>query len=302
LLGNSIGAAAKFGIFAQNSNVLIENNVIVNSGNGGVAIYESSEAGNNSIVRGNTIGQTSATLGGTGPYGNAISVYLSDYVMVANNTIYDSAFSAIRYNQSSFGQILGNNCYGSTATGIVIEAPGPDGSYSGGIIANNIVDTAGEGIGVGNTPGHRVVISNNQVSNMVVQEVVPGLMSTGRGIGGESDILVSGNQIENTADWAIVLLPFTIDGTWTIAQAENNMIKTCAGGIAFLQSNSDTAIFIGGNTIYNYTETSKYAAIVACTYDGGTGDISRVSGSTDLGNATSSGYSNVKLLLNYSFT
>jgi uncharacterized secreted repeat protein (TIGR03808 family) len=302
LVGNDVGAAAKFGIFLENSAALIENNSVINSGNGGIVINESSETGNNSIVKGNTVGQTGATLGGTGQWGNAISVFMSDYVMVANNTIYGSAFSAIRYNQSSFGQILGNNCYGSTATGIVIEAPGPEGSYSGGIIANNVIDTAGEGIGVGNTPGHRVIISNNQVSNIVVQEVVPGLMSTGRGIGGESDILVSGNQLENIADWAIALLPFTISGTWTIAQAENNMIKTCAGGIAFLQSNSDTAIFIGGNTIYNYTETTQYAAIVACTYDGGTGVISRVSGSTDLGNATSSGFSNVKLLLNYSFT
>lgn len=302
LVGNTINAAAKFGIYSSNSNAQILNNRVTNCGNGGIAIYESSETGNGSIVTGNTIAQTGATSGGTGQWGNAISVFMADYVIVANNFIYDSAFSAIRYNNSSFGQILGNSCNSSGETAIVIEAPDPGGSFTGGIISNNIVDTAGGGIGVGNTPGHRVVISNNQVSNTTIHEVVPGYYSAGRGIGVESDCLVVGNQLENIAEWAITLLPFPIEGTWTIAQAENNMIKTCAGGIGFLQTNSDTALFIGGNTIYNYTETSQFAAIVACTFDGGTGVVSRVPGSTDLGNATSSGFSNVQLLLNYSFT
>ena len=83
----------------------------------------------------------------------------------------------------------------------------------------------------------------------------------------------------------------------------NNTIKNCAGGIGFYQADTTYGrVFIGGNVVNSFTTTSKYAAIVPITYNGVTGEISKVSGATDLGNATTSGFANVKLLLNYSFT
>ena len=301
IIDNSIGSAAKFAVYVYNSNIFAENNLINESGNGGIFLSQSSERGNTSIITGNTISNTGATFGGTGQWGNAIFVYLCDLVTVANNQIYDTALSAIRFNQSSFGQILGNTCYNGGDTAIFVEAPAEGASFNGGVISNNIIDTAGGGIIVTNPPAHRVVVSGNQVSNITANEPVSGYYSSGVGIIAECDVLVVGNQLDTIAVWAIALIPFGIGSTKCIGQAENNMIKNCAGGIAFVQGNTNTAFFIGGNTIYNYTNTSQFAAIVDCTYNGSTGVITRVSGSTDLGNATSSGFSNVVLLLNYSF-
>lgn len=307
ITNNLVGAAAMYGIFSIDSatgGVTFENNSVMQSGNGGILVWRSSASGDNSQIIRNTIGQTGADLGGTGQYGNAINLFRADFVIIADNSIYGSTFSAIRLNSSSYCQVLGNNSYGSGENAIWFEAPGSGDNYSGGVAANNIIDTTGGGVFVANTTngGHRVVVSNNQVTNVVVQTVITGYQSTGRAMQGEGDVLFVGNQIDGVADWAITLIPFAIGTTKTIGQAENNMIKNCAGGIGFVKDNTNTALFIGGNTIYNFTTTTKYAAIVACSYNGSTGAVSKLSGATDLGNATSSGFSNVKLLLNYSFT
>jgi len=300
ILENSIGGSSAFGFFSRDSQFLIQGNSIISSGNGGIYIFRSTQGSDSSQVIGNVVGQTGANLGGTGQFGNAIVAYLADYVVVANNIVYSSTFSAIRFNGSSHGQIIGNTCYGSGEVAIWMEAPG--GSFVGGVISNNIVELAGGGINVANFPGRRVVVSNNQISNIVIQEVLPGYMSVGRAIGVESDVLVTGNLIENVADWAIAMTPFADGGVKSIAQAENNMIRNCGGGIAFVQDAPDIAVLIGGNTVYNFTTTAKFAAIVPAYYNGATGSVDKVPGATDLGNATSSGFANVKLFTNYSFT
>lgn len=296
ITGCSIGASYGFGIFSLDSKFLIQGNSVVSSGNGGIYVWRSTHGSDGTHIIGNLIGQTGAALGGTGEFGNAVVAFLADYVIVANNEIYNSTFSAIRFNGASYGQIIGNTCYGSGECAIWMEG----GTYEGGIISNNVVNQGGGGINVANYPGHRVIVSNNQISNMVAQTVIPGYTVEGRGITAESDVLIVGNLLENINEWAIAMIPFADGGVKSICQAENNMIRNCGGGIAF-QNQDDTVIMIGGNTIYNYTTTSKFAAIVAASYDGA-GNVSKLPGATDLGNTTSSGFANVKLFLNYSFT
>jgi uncharacterized secreted repeat protein (TIGR03808 family) len=298
---NNITGSAMFGINSLNSTMLIEGNSVIGSGNGGIFVHRLSQGSDDSIVTGNTVGQTSANLGGLGQYGNAISAYLADYVSVSNNKIYISTFSAVRFNQSNYGQILGNNCYSCGEVALWMEAPGPGTTFTGGIISDNVVNTAGGGITVANS-AQMVIVSKNQIANIVVQTVIPGYQSAGQGIvAGISDVLIVGNQIENVATWGIVLVPFAIGSAIATAQAESNLLKNCTGGIGFVQGNTNTAFFIGGNTINNYTSNSTYAAVVDCSYNGVTGAVTRIPGSTDLGNATSSGFSNVQLLLNYAF-
>jgi len=288
------------GIYCLDSKFVIEANSVIGSGNGGIQVYRSSSGSDNSIVTGNTVGQTGATLGGTGQYGNGIGVFQADYVVVSNNTIYGSTFAAIRFNSSNHGHVLGNSCYGSGEMGIWMESPGA--SFFGGIVADNIIENAGGGINIANYPGRFVTVANNQVTNIVVQTVIPGYESAGRGIAAQTgDVLLTGNQIENVADWGITLIPFSNGGATTTGQAESNMMRNCTGGIGFVQSNENTALMVGGNTINNYTSSSQYGAIVACSYDGTTGSVTRLPGATDLGNATSSGFDNVVLLLNYSY-
>jgi hypothetical protein len=80
------------------------------------------------------------------------------------------------------------------------------------------------------------------------------------------------------------------------------MLKSCAGGIGFYQADTTYGrMMIGGNMIYDYSSAAKFGAIVPITYNGATYEVTRVPGSTDLGNAMSSGFANVVLLRNFSF-
>ena len=296
---NTIGASGTAGIFALDSKFVFDSNLVIDSANGGILVWRSSLARDDSIVVGNTIMRTRADRGGTGPWGNGVNVFRAGFVSVTNNTIADCALSAIRFNEADSGRALGNTCTRSGEVAIWMESPG--GSFEGGIIGNNIIDHAGGGIDVSNFPGHRVVVSNNQVSNIVVQDVTPGYRSVGRGIAAETgDVLVVGNQLENVADWGITLIPFSGRNGKTIAQA-TGMLKNCAGGIGFVKDNPNTAVFIGGNTIHQAKSDAKFAAIAAYAFDGRDGSVTRLPGAADLGNATASGFANVALQPNFSF-
>lgn len=312
IVNNYINNNAQTGIFVIDGAYLIEDNHVDSSGNGSIRVWNSSISGNNSIVRNNNISNTGST-SGDGQNGNAINVFQANFVTIISNTIYNSAFSAIRLNASSNCQIIGNNSYSCNETAIFVEAPGAGDQYVGAVIDGNIIDICGTGISVTNVNqgGRRAVITSNQVTNVTNNTITyPGgsYQTQGRGINGEADCLIANNIVERTADWAIFIFPTNLNtgvlGTIDIiGQVENNMIKNCPGGIAFYKDDTTYGrMIIGGNTIYAYTTTTKYAAIVPVSYDGSMGSVDKLSGATDLGNATSSGFSNVVLYQNFSFT
>ncbi len=301
------GDFAIYSIDASNGGMIIDNNRISYAGNNGIYIQRSSASGDQSIVSNNLIGFTSANSGGTGPYGNGVIVYLADFVKVTGNMIYTSAFSAIRFNGSSYGEITGNRCYNSSEFAIRVEAAQANTPFFGGIVANNIVNIAGAGISVSNSNNgaRETIISGNQIYTCT-NNAIGGYQTWGTGIFAEADVVVTSNIVDNCADWGIVIYPTNngVFGAQKIsAQAMNNTIKNCAGGVGFYQADTTYGrVFVGGNVVNNFTTTTKYAAIVPITYNGATGEVSKVAGTPDLGNATSSGFTNVKLLLNYSFT
>ncbi|MEW6642966.1 MAG: TIGR03808 family TAT-translocated repetitive protein [Pseudomonadota bacterium] len=305
----TVSQPAQFGIYSVDNNggLLIDNNRVLYAGNNGIYIQRSSASGDQSIISNNLIGFTSANAGGTGPYGNGVIVYLSDFVKVQGNMIYSSAFSAIRFNGSSFAEVTGNQCYSSSEVAIRIEAAQSNTPFFGGIVANNIVDTAGTGISISNSNNgaRETIITGNQVYSCS-NNSFPGYQTWGTGIWAEADVVVNDNIVDNCADWGIVIYPTNNGslGTQKIsAQAMNNTIKNCSGGIGFYQADTTYGrAFVGGNVVNGFTTTAKYAAIVPITYNGATGEVKKVTGTPDLGNATTSGFANVKLLLNYSFT
>lgn len=314
LFQNSVEGSAETGIHsidAGGDGVIIEGNKVRWSGNNGIQVFRSSIGGDSSIITMNTIGNTSANSGGTGPNGNAITVFRANYVTVSENKIFSSAFSAIRLNSSGGSQVLGNQSWSCQETAIWVEAPGEGDVYQGGVVANNVVDVCGNGIAVTNVNngGRRVVVSGNQVTNATNNTITyegGSYQTWGRGIEGDGDALIVGNQIENTDDYGIFLFPTNIGGGLgpidIITMAEANMLKNCTGGIGFYKDDATYGrLLIGGNVVYNYSSASKYGAIVPVSYNASTGEVTRISGSTDLGNATSSSFTNVKLLLNYSF-
>lgn len=288
--------------------------MVTYSGNNGIYIFRTSKGSDQSVISNNQIGFTSANRGGTGPYGNAIIVYNADYVKIINNMIYTSAFSSIRANGSSNIIVDGNTSYNSKDVSIYIEAPSAEGYWYGVIVSNNRINVCGSGINATNSNygSHWIQITGNQISNCSINEIPysGGTYTTnGRGIYCESDGLIANNQIDTTAEWGIYIGPENNGSIGTqkvIGQVENNMIKNCPGGIAFLQTatlngNLIGRLFIGGNTVYNYTTNTQFAAIASASYNGATGVVSKVSGATDLGNATSSGFTNVILTRNFSF-
>ncbi|UTD26742.1 TIGR03808 family TAT-translocated repetitive protein [Bradyrhizobium sp. WD16] len=312
--GNQIFGSKKYAVLNHDASnvVFIDRNVVTYSSDNGICVVRSSAGSDQGVISNNQIGFTSALSGGSGENGNAILVVNANYVKVIDNMTYNSAFSGIRANASSNAVISGNQCYGSGESAIYVEAPAAGTSWVGGVISSNRVETCGVGIVAANSNngGRWISITGNQVSNCTNNTITyPGgsYQTWGRAIYAEADCLVANNQVAAATDWGIYVFAVNYNGIFgaekVLAQVENNNVRNCAGGIGFYQADTThTRVLIGGNMISGYTTTSRYAAIVAATYNGVTNEITKVAGAPDLGNATTSGYSNVVLLPNWSFT
>ena len=199
-----ISGAGEYGILAVDSSGLsVTGNVLEDCGNGGILIHRSAKGSDGTIVSGNRITGTGASLGGTGQYGNAINLFRADNVIVSGNHISDSAFSAIRANSASNAQIVNNQCLGSGETAIYAEF-----NFEGAIISGNIIDGAANGISVVNfnEGGRLATVVNNIVRNLrlvgpyVLDEAIFGV-----GISVEADTVVSGNAVEDAPLWGLAV-------------------------------------------------------------------------------------------------
>jgi uncharacterized secreted repeat protein (TIGR03808 family) len=141
-----------------------------------------------------------ADAGGTGQNGNSINIFRTNNVVVSNNIINDSAFTAIRGNSASNLQISGNNCTGSGETAIYSEF-----AFEGAVVADNLVDGAANGISMVNfdSGGRLGTCSGNVVRNLSTKGPYPGTF--GVGISVEADISVTGNVVENAPLYGIQL-------------------------------------------------------------------------------------------------
>jgi uncharacterized secreted repeat protein (TIGR03808 family) len=309
---NIVESARDCGVCSSNAatnGVIIDANNISNSGNTGIRLTRDRLETDRSSIINNTVSVTTAAAGGNGANGNGINVYRAGNVTISGNKISDSAFSAIRLNASSGSQVIGNYCFSSREVALYVEAPGEGEPFLGGVVADNIIDDCGTGISIANTNngGRRVVVSGNQITHAVNRTVTyPGgsYQTFGRGIEADGDVIVTHNQLESIADWGILAHAsnYGVGKATMMVLITDNMIKTCGGGIAF--HNEDFTygrIMIGGNMIDAFTTTAQYAAIVPVDWNGATGIATKISGTADLGNATSSGFANVKLLPNFSF-
>lgn len=307
-----VDSAGDCGLCSSNAaatGVVIEANKVKNSGNTGIRVIRDNLETDRSAILNNTVDATKAIAGGNGANGNGINVYRAGNVTISGNKVSNSAFSAIRLNASSGSHVIGNYCHSSYEVALYVEAPGEREPFHGGIVADNIIDDCGAGISIANTNngGRRIVVSGNQITHAVNHTVTyPGgsYQTFGRGIEADGDVIVTRNQIESVADWAILAHASNYGvGTATMmVLITDNMIKTCGGGIAFHNEDATYGrIMIGGNMIDAFTTTAQYAAIVPVDWNGATGIATKITNTPDLGNASSSGFANVKLLPNFSF-
>jgi uncharacterized secreted repeat protein (TIGR03808 family) len=247
---NSFNDLEEAGIRAVESTGLsITDNTVEDCGNAGILVIRWSAGEDGTIVTGNRVRRIAAKAGGTGQNGNGINVFRAHGVTVANNSITDCAFTAVRANSANNVQITGNNCRGSGEVGIYSEF-----SFEGAIIANNIVDGAATGICVVNfNEGGRIAaVTGNIVRNLTgvgpYQHEPPGF---GIGIAIEADVAATGNVIDGAPLYGMSLGfgPYLRD-----VAATGNVIRGAPVGVAVTVVEGAGSAVISDNLISGATE------------------------------------------------
>ena len=262
------GGAAVYSVGA--TGLRIANNDIADCADGGLLIHRWQAEPDGSLVTGNRIVRIGARSGGTGQNGNGINIFRAGNVLVANNSIQDCAFSAIRSNSGSDVQIVGNQCFRSGETAIYSEF-----AFEGAIVANNLVDGAANGISVANFDqgGRLATVSGNIVRNLTTvgpyETQPPGF---GTGIAAEADTAITGNVIEGAplfgvlAGWGPYLRNVLVTG---------NLIRDGAVGVAVSVAEGARTAVIANNLL----QGQKRGAVVGYRWqEPVTGDLARRSG------------------------
>ena len=248
------GADGLAGLYAVNSTGLaVQDNHVTDCSNGGILVHRWSVGADNTIVANNRIERIAARNGGTGQRGNGINLFRANGVMVTNNHITDSAFSAIRANSTSNAQILGNTCLRSGETAIYSEF-----AFQGSLIANNIVDGGTMGISIANfnEGGRLAICANNLIRNLKTEGPYPAeVAGFGIGIFAEADTSVTGNVIEGAPKYGIGLGwgPYLRN-----VIAANNIIRQVGEGIAVSVVKGAGKTSITGNMI----DRAKHGGII----------------------------------------
>jgi uncharacterized secreted repeat protein (TIGR03808 family) len=265
---NRIVKAADAGIQAiESRGMSIVDNLVSDSGNGGILVHRWTEGDDGTIVMGNRVERTGATNGGTGQNGNGVNVFRAHGVIVANNSITDSAFTAVRANSSNNVQITGNTCIRCGEVGIYSEF-----SFAGALIANNIVDRAATGISVANfNEGGRIaVVSGNIVRDLTgTGPYSDDISSFGIGIAVEADASVTGNVIDGAprSGMALGWGPYLRD-----VAATGNVIRRAPIGIAVSVVEGSGSAVVNNNMI---SGADKGAIVGMRWRDRVSGDLAR---------------------------
>jgi uncharacterized secreted repeat protein (TIGR03808 family) len=253
----TIANAVKVALFfLDGSALIITSNVIRDSGNGGILIWQSRNRDDGSTVADNRIENTLARSGGSGQNGNAINVFRAGNVIVRGNHIRNAAFSAIRGNAASNIQIIGNNCSALDEVAIYSEF-----AFEGAVISNNIVDGAGIGVSVTNfnEGGRLATVHGNVIRNVAARRPGTPPEEEGIGITVEADTVVSGNVIDTAANagikagWGKYLRNVAVTG---------NVVRTVNYGVAVSVTSGAGDAVIASNIISG----AKRAAIVGMNH------------------------------------
>jgi uncharacterized secreted repeat protein (TIGR03808 family) len=200
-IDTAVGTA---GIVGQsNTGMMISDNVVSECANAGILVYRRDVGEDNTMITNNRVKFISAVKGGTGQYGNGINTWQANGVMIANNHVSDCAYSTVRSNSCSNLQITNNTCLRAGETSIYSEF-----AFQGALISGNIVDGGARGISIANLDhgGRLTVCSNNLVRNIHENAPYPDDQHVfGTGILAEADIAITGNVIERTSRFGMLL-------------------------------------------------------------------------------------------------
>lgn len=252
------------GLFVYDSDgIAAHGNRIHDCGNGGIRIWRGENGPDGSIVSNNRIWNIDWTDGGNGENGNGVGIFRADGVIVSDNYISGCAFSAIRLSSTGNTQVRGNTCLDSGEVAIFSEL-----TFSGSVIANNIVDKAAAGISLTsfNEGGRLATCTGNIVRNITPSSAVnPDTVPYG--IAAEADAIITGNAVDSVpgigilGGWGPCLRDVTITG---------NLVRSCEVGISASVAEGAGAAVISGNTI---SSSRAHAMIASRWWDIATTDL-----------------------------
>jgi uncharacterized secreted repeat protein (TIGR03808 family) len=205
IAGNSFDDIAAAGIFSTDATgLVIDGNSLAHCRDNGVLVWRANAGDDGTRIVGNRIADIGNVSGGTGQYGNAISLFRAGGVIVANNTIRRCAYTAVRNNGGANVTIAGNNCAELGETAVFAEF-----GFEGCVIADNSIDGALCGVQMVNfadAKGRLAVCSGNIIRNLRPTPDHSGHENGYEcGIKVEAGATVSGNVIAG-APWVGVLV------------------------------------------------------------------------------------------------
>jgi twin-arg-translocated uncharacterized repeat protein len=262
----TIGGAADVGLYAIECRALsLTGNQVRDCGNGGILVHRWTKGDDGTAITGNRVTRIGARNGGTGQHGNGINLFRADNVIVANNHVSDCAFSAIRANSASNVQIRGNQCLKSGETALYVEF-----SFEGAVVADNLIDTAANGILIVNFDGggRLATVTGNLVRNLSLDGPYEHEgAGFGFGIAVEADTIVSGNVIENAPRYGMMLGwgPYLRD-----VVATGNIVRKSPIGIAVTVVEKSGAAVISDNL---FSDTPDGAIVGFRWKEKATGDL-----------------------------
>jgi len=162
------------GMGGTDNNVVVSNNYIVNTTQGGIDFYHV----NRGVISNNTIKNCN----------HGIVLDGSSEISIVGNTVNNNTSRGININpNASRVTVIGNQMQGNGERGVVLGS-----SNEISFIGNILIDNSGGGIYV--TSASKVTVTGNQVQG-----------NGGMGVDAEftSDLLVSQNVIQENTDWAI---------------------------------------------------------------------------------------------------
>jgi uncharacterized secreted repeat protein (TIGR03808 family) len=266
---NDIADIRAGGVFSIDATGLaIADNSLARCGDNGVQIWRSAAGDDGTRVSGNRIVDIANASGGSGQYGNGISVFRAGGVVVANNVIRRCAYSAIRNNSGAGVTIVGNNCATLGETAIFAEF-----GFEGCVIASNSINGALSGVQMVNfadAKGHAAVCSGNIIRNLKGAQSGSGHeFGYQCAIKVEADATVSGNVIEG-APWVGILVGW--GASLRDVVVEGNVVRDAPIGIGVSVVEGAGSAIIANNLI---SDASR-GAILGMKYDeAATEDLAR---------------------------
>jgi uncharacterized secreted repeat protein (TIGR03808 family) len=204
---------------------LLSENTVSDVGNCGIQVWQTEKREDGSIVTQNRISRVAVKSGGNGQNGNGINIFKAGNVTVSNNRITDCAFTGIRNNSGANAIITANSISRCDEVALFVEF-----NHDGSVVADNIIDTASQGIEIVNfdVGGRLSQCTGNVLRNLNGND--PEGLPLGGGILCDADVVVANNVVDSAKSYGIRLGwgPYGRN-----LQASNNTLIGCPRGIEF---------------------------------------------------------------------